>query len=75
MGRRTWPLWVALILTVALGFGIIAFPTLYIMPFKPQASRTLQWALTSRTLAPTVTAIAVGLSLLWVALLGTRLRR
>lgn len=75
MRRRTWPLWVALILTVALGFGIIAFPTLYIMPFKPQASRMLRWALTSRTLAPTVTAIAVGLSLLWVALLGTRLRR
>jgi hypothetical protein len=75
MRRRTWPLWVALIVTVAVGFGVIAFPTLYIMPFKPQASRTLQWALMSRTLAPTVTAIAVGLSLLWVALLGTRLRR
>jgi len=59
MRRRTWPLWVALILTVAVGVGIIAFPTLYIMPFKPQ----------------TVTAVAVGLSLLWVALLGSRLRR
>jgi hypothetical protein len=75
MRRRTWPLWIALVLTVAVGVGIIAFPTLYIMPFKPQASRTMQWALAARTMAPTVTAVAVGLSLLWVALLGSRLRR
>jgi hypothetical protein len=75
MRRRTWPLWVALVLTVAVGVGIIAFPTFYIMPFKPQASRTMQWALAARTMAPTVTAVAVGLSLLWVALLGSRLRR
>ena len=75
MRRRTWPLWVALILTVAVGVGIIAFPTLYIMPFKPQASRTMQWALAARTMAPIVTAVAAGLSLLWVALLGSRLRR
>ena len=36
MRRRKWPLWVALILTVAAGVGVIAFPTLYIMPFKTQ---------------------------------------
>jgi len=75
MRRRTWPLWIALILTVAVGVGIIAFPTFYIMPFKPQASRTMLWALAARTMAPPVTVVAVGLSLVWVALLGTRLRR
>jgi len=58
MRRRTWPLWVALILTVAVGAGIIAFPTFYIMPFKPQASRTMLWALAARTMAPTVTVVA-----------------
>ena len=46
-----------------MGVGIIAFPTLYIMPFKPQASRTMQWALAARTMAPTVTRSRWWLSL------------
>ena len=33
---RPYGLWALLVLTVAAGFGVIAFPTLYIMPFKTQ---------------------------------------
>ena len=55
---RPYGLWALLVLTVAAGFGVIAFPTLYIMPFKTQDARLLGWALTARTLAPTVTLVA-----------------
>ena len=41
-----------LVLTVIAGFGVLAFPTLYIMPFKTQDDRVLGWALTARTLRP-----------------------
>ena len=75
MRRRTWPLWIALLATVVVGTAAIAFPTIYIMPFKPQGSRVMQWALMSRTLAPTFTLVAAILSVLLSAWLMTRSRR
>ena len=51
-------LWALLVLTVAVGVGVIAFPTLYIMPFKTQDARVFGWALTARMLAPTLTVVA-----------------
>ena len=75
MRRRTWPLWIALTLTVLAGVAVIAFPTFYIMPFKAQATRTMQWALMARTVAPRVTLVASALALIAWALLAVRLRR
>jgi hypothetical protein len=68
MTRRVWPLWISLVIVAAIGTACIAFPTLYIMPFKPQDARLMQWALLARTHAPIVTlaaAIAAGLLAFW----------
>jgi hypothetical protein len=63
--------WAALLTSAAVGLGIVAFPTLYIMPFRPQAARILQWALTARTVAPAATlasaVVAVPIALLLAA--------
>jgi hypothetical protein len=64
MKRRVWPLWLALLIVVSIGTGWIAFPTFYIMPFKPQATLTLQWALYARTWAPVVTASCAAIAML-----------
>jgi len=58
MKRRVWPLWIALVLVAAIGTACIAFPTFYIMPFRPQGAQLMQWALSARTYAPIVTLIA-----------------
>jgi hypothetical protein len=58
MKRRVWPLWIALLIVVAIGTAWIAFPTIYIMPFKPQAAQVMHWALVARTYAPVVTLAA-----------------
>jgi 3-oxoacyl-[acyl-carrier-protein] synthase III len=52
--RTAW----ALAAVAAIGLGVIAFPTAYIMPFRPQAARTMQWALAARTAAPLVSLVA-----------------
>jgi hypothetical protein len=68
MKRRVWPLWVALVIVAAMGTAWIAFPTVYIMPFRPQAARLMQWALVARTYAPIVTlaaAVVSGLLAMW----------
>lgn len=62
-------------MTVAVGFGVIAFPTLYIMPFKTQDARLLSWALAARTLAPTVTLVAAILAAVIAVLTALRTRR
>ena len=75
MRLRTVWLWVALVVTVVVGFGVIAFPTLYLMPFKTQDSATLTWALTARTVAPAATLVAAVVAsalALWLALRGRR---
>lgn len=72
---RRWPLWVALLVMIAVGIGVIAFPTLYIMPFKPQKAWVMTLALRSRAIAPLVTTIAAALSAVLVILLVTRSRR
>jgi hypothetical protein len=75
MKRRVWPLWVALVIVVALGTAWIAFPTVYIMPFRPQAARLMQWALLARTYAPSVTlgfAVASSLLAIWTFLRSRR---
>jgi Protein of unknown function (DUF3179) len=58
MLSRTRGPWAALVVSAAIGIGVIAFPTLYIMPFRPQTGRMMQWALTARTEAPLVTLAA-----------------
>jgi Protein of unknown function (DUF3179) len=75
MIRRRWPYWIALILVVAAGVGVIAFPTFYIMPFKPQAAGTMQWALAARTMAPALTVAALAISLVLLVVVLRRSRR
>jgi hypothetical protein len=68
-------LWTALVVTVGVGIGVIAFPTFYILPFKTQNSSTLAWALTARTVAPAVTLVAAVVAsafAVWLALRGRR---
>lgn len=60
--RTPYSLWALLVFTTAVGVGVIAFPTLYIMPFKTQDARVLGWALTARMLAPTITVVAAVLA-------------
>ena len=73
--NRPYALWALLVLTVVAGVGVIAFPTLYIMPFKTQDDRLLTWALTARTHAPTVTLVAAVVALMLAVLTMLRLRR
>jgi hypothetical protein len=63
------------VLTVIAGVGVIAFPTLYIMPFKTQDARLLNWALTARTVAPVVTLVAALVATLLAAVTTLRTRR
>ena len=72
---RPYALWALLVLTVIAGVSVIAFPTLYIMPFKTQDARVLGWALTARTLAPTVTLIAAIVAAILAVLTILRTRR
>jgi len=75
MRLRTVWLWVTLIVTVGVGFGVIAFPTFYIMPFKTQDPTTLSWALTARTVAPVVTlaaSVAAAALAIWLVVRGRR---
>lgn len=73
--RAPYGLWALLLLTVAAGVGVIAFPTLYIMPFKTQDARVLGWALMARTLAPSVTVAAAVLAAILAVLTMRRSRR
>jgi len=75
MKRRVWPLWLALVIVAAIGTGWIAFPTVYIMPFRPQAARLMQWALVARTVAPAVTLSAAIVSVLLAIWTFARSRR
>lgn len=72
---RPYGLWALLFLTVAAGVGVIAFPTLYIMPFKTHDDGLMGWALTARTYAPTVTLVASVVALILAVLTMLRLRR
>ena len=72
---RPYGLWALLVLTVAAGFGVIAFPTLYIMPFKTHDDGLIGWALTARTIAPTVTLVAAVLASILAVLVILRTRR
>jgi hypothetical protein len=56
--RQTRALWLLLLIAAAVGIGVIAFPTFYVMPFKTQDARTFEWARRARTLAPVVTLVA-----------------
>ncbi len=73
--RAPYGLWAVLLLTGAVGVGVIAFPTLYIMPFKTQDARVLGWALTARTLAPSVTVAAAVVAGILAVLTMRRSRR
>jgi hypothetical protein len=72
---RPYALWALLVLTVAAGFGVIAFPTLYIMPFKTHDDELIGWALTARTVAPTVTLVAAVLASILAVLVILRTGR
>ena len=73
--RTPYALWALLVLTVIAGVAVIAFPTLYVMPFNTQDARLLGWALTARTLAPTVTVVAAVLAAILAVLTILRTRR
>jgi Protein of unknown function (DUF3179) len=73
--RRVWPLWIALLATIALGVAVIAFPTFYIMPFKPQKASVMALALQARAVAPLVTTITAVLSAAMAIALVVRSRR
>jgi Protein of unknown function (DUF3179) len=73
--RRLWPLWVALLSTIAVGVAVIAFPTFYIMPFKPQKATVMSLALQARAVAPIATTIALVLSGAMAFILVLRSRR
>jgi hypothetical protein len=73
--RRVWPLWIALMATIAVGVGVIAFPTFYIMPFKPQRAAVMALALRARAAAPLVTALAVVACVALAIVLAVRSRR
>lgn len=75
MHRRAGAWWVGLVAAAAIGLGVVAFPTFYIMPFQPQTARTMQWALTSRSLAPAVTLAAASLAVPLAMLIAVRARR
>jgi hypothetical protein len=72
---RPYVLWTLLVLAVAIGFGVIAFPTLYIMPFKTQDARVFGWALPARTLAPMLTLVAAIVATILAVLTILRTRR
>ncbi|MBK5298782.1 MAG: DUF3179 domain-containing protein [Vicinamibacteria bacterium] len=72
---RPFALWALFVLTVIAGVAIIAFPTLYIMPFKTQDTRLLGWALMARTAAPTVTLLAAVVAAILAVLTILRTRR
>lgn len=73
--RAPYVLWALLLLTVIAGVGVIAFPTFYIMPFKTQDAHLLGWALTARTIAPTVTLVAAIVAAILAVLTTLRTRR
>lgn len=74
-GRAPYVLWTLFVLTAIAGVGVIAFPTFYIMPFKTQDARLLGWALTARTIAPTMTLVAAIVAALLAVLTTLRTRR
>jgi hypothetical protein len=73
--RTLYVLWALLVVTVIAGVGVIAFPTLYIMPFKTQDARLLNWALAARTVAPTVTLVAAIVAAFFAVLVTLRTGR
>ncbi len=73
--RREWPLWIAFLVSVATGVAVIAFPTFYIMPFKPQKASVMALALQARAVAPLVTTITAVLAAAMATLLVIRSRR
>ena len=67
-------LWLVLFVAAATAIAVVAIPTLYIQPFKPQAADWLARAYALRRAAPLVTAIAlpiVVLSAIGLVWLGT----
>ena len=75
MRIRTGWLVAALTVVVAIGVGVIAFPTFYVMPFRTQDPQTLAWALAARTVAPTVTAVAAAVAAVLALAAAWRVRR
>jgi hypothetical protein len=73
--HRAWPLWIAFLVTIAIGVAVIAFPTFYIRPFKPQKPSVMALALQARTVAPLVTTTVAVLSAAMAILLVARSRR
>jgi hypothetical protein len=73
--RTLWPLWIALVITIAIGVSVIAFPTFYIRPFRPQKASVMALALQARAVAPIVTTICAVLSAAMAIMLAFRCRR
>jgi hypothetical protein len=73
--RKLWPLWIALLITIGIGVSVIAFPTFYIRPFKPQKAAVMTLALQARAVAPIVTTTCAVLSVAMAIMLAFRSRR
>jgi uncharacterized protein DUF3179 len=52
-------LWVIVLLAAATAVTVVAIPTLTIMPFKPQTTRTLEIAYPLRQIAPALTLVCL----------------
>jgi len=69
-------LWLILVLAAATAVTVVAIPTLYIQPFKPQAAEWLARAYVLRRAAPATTAITLpivvfcAIGLLWAGTLS-----
>jgi hypothetical protein len=54
-------LWAVVVLAAVTAVTVVAIPTLTIMPFKPQTTRTLEIAYPLKRIAPTLTTVCLAL--------------
>ncbi len=52
-------LWVTVVIAAITAVTVVAIPTLTIMPFKPQTTRTLEIAYPLKRIAPTLTVVCL----------------
>jgi hypothetical protein len=68
-------LWLLLVGVLLVVLAVVGAPVFLVQPFAPQTPDGLSWSWTLRRAAPTVTAVALGLSLLFAGLLWRRPQR
>jgi hypothetical protein len=65
-------LWLLLVGVLLVVLGVVGAPVFLVQPFAPQTPDGLSWSWTLRRAAPTVTTVALGLSVLLASLLWRR---